>query len=231
MSKVRSLFFTILCLLLFATGGSAQILDDEETLPNNEIVTPSEQAEDDNEELFNEYFSDYSETERDITKVKTFGDAIDQIADLIPKEAITAEKKEESTEEDKPLPPIEGDLTIGITNGSFRISKNSLGQPACRFTVTMLSTLNRKIKTLSFNLVYPHRVFAFIFRDVAPEGYQIHPISTTGDICYNLMGAPDIDIHTCKIYGASGEECAARLKWDEKIKAPEGAKDPFQYFN
>ena len=193
------LFFVFCCIPL----GFAQILDDED-------------ASGEDEELFNEMFSDYSETEKDVTKVKNFGDIIDRASDVL-KQADTSLAEEDDDEE--PLAPIEGDLFIGVTKGSFKTFADIRGKTACSFNITLKSTLNYDIKTMGLYLVYPKRSFAFMFFDVKANSSQEKTIRTSGDICYNMAGAPDIDIHKCKIYGASNRECSNRIKWNENLSA------------
>ena len=215
-SSVSALFLA-LSFVLLPFVAVAQILDDDMPASSGNSSVSSEA--DNDEALFNELFSDYSETDRDITKIKDFNDALDQTANIIqnadPQIAQTPEVEKEK------LPPVEGDLLIGVTNGTFRITKNALGEPACSFSITLKSTLNRKIRTIALNLVYPYRTFAFIFTNIPENGSQEKFIRTSGDICYNLVGVPDIDINKCRIWATDSKECAARMKWDENLKVPE----------
>ena len=215
-SSVSALFLA-LSFVLLPFVAVAQILDDDMPASSGDSSVSSEADKD--EALFNELFSDYSETDRDITKIKDFNDALDQTANIIqnadPQIAQTPEVEKEK------LPPVEGDLLIGVTNGTFRITKNALGEPACSFSITVKSTLNRKIRTIALNLVYPYRTFAFIFTNIPENGSQEKFIRTSGDICYNLVGVPDIDINKCRIWATDSKECAARMKWDENLKVPE----------
>lgn len=215
-SSVSALFLA-LSFVLLPFVAVAQILDDDMPASSGNSSVSSEA--DNDEALFNELFSDYSETDRDITKIKDFNDALDQTANIIqnadPQIAQTPEVEKEK------LPPVEGDLLIGVTNGTFRITKNALGEPACSFSITLKSTLNRKIRTIALNLVYPYRTFAFIFTNIPEHGSQEKFIRTSGDICYNLVGVPDIDINKCRIWATDSKECAARMKWDENLKVPE----------
>lgn len=200
----RFLYVFLLCFGLVIPQGNAQILDDE--------------AADGDEELFNEMFSDYSETEKDVTKVEDFGDIVEKAGEVLKK--VETSKASSSQVMINDLPPIDGDLFIGISKGSFRTYSGYHGEPACSFGVTLNSTLNLDIQILGLYLTYPKRSFAFTFFDVKSNSGQEHTIRTSGDICYNLTGVPDIEIHKCKIYGASNKECSMRLKWDKDITAP-----------
>jgi len=223
-SSVSALFLA-LSFVLLPFVAVAQILDDDMPASSGNSSVSSEA--DNDEALFNELFSDYSETDRDITKIKDFNDALDQTANIIqnadPQIAQTPEVEKEK------LPPVEGDLLIGVTNGTFRITKNALGEPACSFSITLKSTLNRKIRTIALNLVYPYRTFAFIFTNIPENGSQEKFIRTSGDICYNLVGVPDIDINKCRIWATDSKECAARMKWDENLKVPENPDPQRKY--
>lgn len=223
-SSVSALFLA-LSFVLLPFVAVAQILDDDMPASSGNSSVSSEADKD--EALFNELFSDYSETDRDITKIKDFNDALDQTANIIqnadPQIAQTPEVEKEK------LPPVEGDLLIGVTNGTFRITKNALGEPACSFSITLKSTLNRKIRTIALNLVYPYRTFAFIFTNIPENGSQEKFIRTSGDICYNLVGVPDIDINKCRIWATDSKECAARMKWDENLKVPENPDPQRKY--
>jgi len=223
-SSVSALFLA-LSFVLLPFVAVAQILDDDMPASSGNSSVSSEA--DNDEALFNELFSDYSETDRDITKIKDFNDALDQTANIIqnadPQIAQTPKVEKEK------LPPVEGDLLIGVTNGTFRITKNALGEPACSFSITLKSTLNRKIRTIALNLVYPYRTFAFIFTNIPENGSQEKFIRTSGDICYNLVGVPDIDINKCRIWATDSKECAARMKWDENLKVPENPDPQRKY--
>lgn len=215
---MRVVFFSVLFafLLTFSPDVNAQVLDDEEyNLPQKTSLSsslPDENNED--EELFNELFSDYSESERDITKVKTFDDAISKAAEKLKNNKVT----ESDVYEEQTLPPLNGDMVIGITKNSFKIFRDISGRTKCTFSVTLKSTLNREIRLMGLNLIFPHRTFAYVFRRVPAEGSQKHRITTMGDICYNITDAPDINIHLCKIRGAMSSECAKRISWVSDIE-------------
>lgn len=206
--RILSITLSLLCMISFA---KAQILDDEDISSAQKPELADETAKD--EALFDELFSDYTPEERDITKIKTFGEAIDRISENIDKKP--TEKETKTPEEE--LPPIEGMLRIGITKNSFHIYQNAFNEPACDFTVTVKSSVNRYIKVMALNLIYSKSAFAFIFRDIKEGTSVTEPIRTMGDICYNLTGVPDIDINKCKILGAASKECAERIEWSNEL--------------
>ncbi|MBR2273783.1 MAG: hypothetical protein IJ864_02995 [Alphaproteobacteria bacterium] len=210
MNRFAFLLLVLICCVGLFRNSLAQVLDEDAALAEQEIRPD---ATDQDEALFNELFSDYSEEDRDVTKVKTFDDAMDVVADSIKRTGAmnSIERRNE------PLPPLEGELLVGVTKGSFHFAQNAFQQPSCSFTVTLKSKLNHHLRILALNLIYSQRTFAFIFRDVKPLGTDTHSIRTIGDICYNLTGAPDIDIHKCKIVGANDKECAERIRWQDAI--------------
>lgn len=205
MPAIKKLVLIVFCLISLTTIATAQILDDD--------YSTDETSKD--EALFDELFSDYSEEERDATKIKTFGDAMDRISKSIDKEKIEEEKPVLNQD----LPPLEGKIYIGITKNSFNIYQNAFNEPACDFTVTVKSELNRDINIMAINLIYTKNVFAFIFRNVKQGKSVTHSIRTMGDVCYNLSGVPDVDIHKCKIIGANSKECSERIEWSNNLTA------------
>lgn len=209
---------------------NAQVLDDEDV--NNDSAslpdeTKSSDETDADEAYFNELFSDYSETERDVTKIKTFDDAMDKASEFVK----IIEDVSNRPQTDEELPPLEGDILIGISRGSFDIYKNGLGKPECSFNVTVKSNLNRNIKTLGVNLLYPFARFAFIFRNIKPNGIQEQPMRTVGYACYQMSEVPDLDVNYCKIRTASARECIQRLKWVKNIEPPKAEEESIDNLN
>lgn len=205
MRKTVALFI-LAAFISFCYNAHAQILDDE--VDSTLSDTTSEDT------LFDEIFSDYSETERDITKVKTFDDALSRTADEIKKTDILNNDILVPQE----LPPLTGNMVIGLKKGSFTIFRDISGRTKCSFIVTLKSNLDREVRLLGLNLVFPHRTFAYVFRKIPANGSQDRKITTMGDICYNLVGVPDINIHSCKIRGVLGSECAQRITWTDSIE-------------
>jgi len=213
--------FVVIFFVLHIASVNAQILDDEDVNDIEDALSAlssdkSFDETDADEAYFNEIFSDYSETDRDITKIKTFDDAMDKTADLVK----ILEEVNKHPQKDEELPPLDGDLLIGISRGSFNIYKNSIGKPECSFRVTLKSNLNRNIKTLGVNLRYSFQSFAFIFRNISAYGSQEQTMRTVGFACYQMSDTPDLDVNFCKIRTASGRECIQRLKWVKNIDSP-----------
>lgn len=232
MKKIFGIFI-IFFAVLYVLPVSAQVLDDEDISDGSDEVLSSDETvgvggdsvsssgkdvsvdeTDADEAYFNELFSDYSETERDVTKIKTFDDAMDKASEFVK----IIEDASNHPKSDEELLPLEGDISIGISRGSFDIYKNNLGRPECSFNVTVKSNLNRDIKTLGVNLIYPFARFAFIFRNIKPNGMQEQPMRTIGYACYQMSEVPDLDVNYCKIRTASGRECIQRLKWVKNIE-------------
>lgn len=198
------LFFVVFSLSLSCfSSANAQLLDDEEN------------ASDGNDVLFEEIFSDFPETEKDITKVKTFDEAVDVISQKI--------QKNEPTEDFPSTAPadtsLEGKMFVGIQKNSFKIFRDMSGRSRCSFSVVLKSDLNKDIKTLALNLVYPRQVFAFVFKDVPTKQSQLRHITTGGNICYEMAGVtPDISIHKCKIRATLAADCINYIKWSDDLE-------------
>lgn len=220
MKRIALTFAFVSLFLLSHNSAFAQVLDDEdEVYSGNSNGELSFDETDKNEELFNEMFGEHLEKEKnELEKLNSFEDAAEQTAKIL-KESDALENT--GTGEDAPRIPLEGNMFIGVNNGSFKIFQTMSGRMNCSFSVTLKSNLNKDIRLLGLSLIYPQRGFAFVFRDVPANKSQVRYITTGGDICYNLAGVPDIDINLCKIKGAASKECALRLKWDEKMRKPE----------
>lgn len=203
----------------------AQVLDAEEAL---DAAAPapaglSFDETDKNEALFNEMFGDHPEIREDAENTGNFENTAQKAAERIKQTGATAP----SVSADGILKPLNGDMLIGVSKGSFKVFQDMTGRTNCTFGVTLKSNLDRELKTMGLQLVYPHRVFAFIFRNVAEKGSQERFITTTGDICYNLAGVPDIEVNLCRIKNAADNECAKRIKWSNDLESPDPSKNPY----
>lgn len=203
----------------------AQVLDAEEA-PDAAAPAPaglSFDETDKNEALFNEMFGDHPEIREDAENTGNFENTAQKAAERIKQTGATAP----SVSADGILKPLNGDMFIGVSKGSFKVFQDMTGRTNCTFGVTLKSNLDRELKTMGLQLVYPHRVFAFIFRNVAEKGSQERFITTTGDICYNLAGVPDIEVNLCRIKNAADNECAKRIKWSNDLESPDPSKNPY----
>lgn len=214
MKKILSLVTLFILATSFSNVIYAQILEDEDNSIFEQNQPTNKTVEDD--ALFDELFSDFPDTEKDITQVKTFDDVVSRAS-----AQVKTQNNDDSSSfvmSPQQLPPLTGDMYIGITKNSFKVFKDMAGRTKCKFSVTLKSNLDRSIKIMGLSLVYPKTSFAFIFKEVPANGKQVHYITTTDNICYTIAGVPDIDIHKCKIRGATGEECAQRLKWSDDME-------------
>ena len=125
------------------------------------------------------------------------------------------------------MPTLNGEIFIGISKGSFVLFQDVLGRTMCSFGVTVRSTLDKDIRMLALKLAFPLQDYAFIYRDIKANGVEEKFIRGIGDICYNLSEAPDIEINRCRIFGASEDECAKRIRWDDKMESPDLSKSPY----
>ena len=206
-------------LILFAlflsvsVSSYAQVLDDED-YPNASNLHKSIEED---EAFFNELFKEYSPDERDITQKAEFDDAISEAVDMVKSYSNYVSNQNSSKKKsDEQVSPLENDIYLSLVDGSFKIFKNISGRIQCRFSVKLKSEIDREINVIGLSLAYPKMSFAFIFRDVAPNGELVKSITTRGDICYDLSGAPDININKCKIKNTKSADCAAHIKWDNR---------------
>jgi hypothetical protein len=204
--------------LMLASPSWAQMLDDESVA--EETV--------EYDVLFNEM---YDEKEVEGVKIPT---SLDDLASSVSIK-VNSEKKEDKEEApQEELPPLDGEISIGLSKDSFVIFQDIIGRTTCSFGVTVRSSLNRDIKSLALRLVYPESqtthmpsAFAFIYRDIKAGGVDEKFITTHGDICYNISGVPNIDINRCRIFSSKEDECAKRIKWDAEIESPDLSKSPY----
>ncbi len=199
----------IVFLLCFALvfSASAQLLDDEEQRENTTL--------DASDELFEEMFSDFSETEKDITKVKTFDDAIDKISEELKKRELPAVEEPEVVK----ITPLQGIMYVGIQKNSFKIFQDMSGRTKCSFAVALKPDIDKDIKLLAFNLIYSKKVFSFIFKDANAKKTHVRRITTSGEICYSMAGiVPDIGVHICKIKGTLASDCIKHMKWSDDLE-------------
>lgn len=223
----KSYFQHLRSVLLFAPVQpiNAQVLDgetaQEASFPSSGGLSFDET--DKNEALFNEMFGDHPEIRENVENMGNFENTAQKAAEKIKQTGATAP----SAPADGILKPLNGDMLIGVSKGSFKVFQDMTGRTNCTFGVTLKSNLDRELKTMGLQLVYPHRVFAFIFRNVAEKGSQERFITTTGDICYNLAGVPDIEVNLCRIKNAADNECAKRIKWSNDLESPDPSKNPY----
>ncbi len=225
MKRVISSIYGLFLLFAPVQPINAQVLDgetaQEASFPSSGGLSFDET--DKNEALFNEMFGDHPEIREDVENTGNFENTVQKAAEKIKQTGAT----DPSAPADGILKPLSGDMLIGVSKGSFKVFQDMTGRTNCTFGVTLKSNLDRELKTMGLQLVYPHRVFAFIFRNVAEKGSQERFITTTGDICYNLAGVPDIEVNLCRIKNAADNECAKRIKWSNDLESPDPSKNPY----
>ncbi len=200
-----------------------QILDDDAIINNNATVAESTEVTETNEDdiLFDEMFSEYTDEEKDVTLEKSFNDIISQSSETFKNNDKLKNKKEDFT-------PLTGDLLVGVTKGSFKTFSDIGGRIACSFGVTLKSNVDKDIKTIGIQLLFSNRTFAFIFKNIAAGKTVEHFITTRGDICYNMAEIPNIEVNICKIVRTSNGECAKKLKYDSSLESPDPQKNPYK---
>lgn len=216
MNKVV-LYFAAILGLCVSLPLSAQVLDDD--FPVEENIVTVEDKDNEHEELFNEMFGEHID---ELPQSGKSNNVIDEIAKDVAVNIGPKELKSDKTFVDNTKPSaLNGELFIGVSQGSFKLFKDMMGRTKCSFGVTLKSTLNKDLRVLALRLVYKHGAYAFIFTKVKAGKSDEHFITTMGDICYNLEGIPDIEINRCRIIGAREDDCMQRLKWDDKILSPD----------
>ena len=210
-------WYLLIFTLLFSVSAPsfAQVFDDEDF---QETTSTNTLSSSDDEALFNELFEEYPADERDINTPVDFDDAIGKAAKIV--KSYSNRVNNGSTEVDTTVEefyPLDGDMYLSIVSGSFKIFKNIAGKMQCRFSVKLQSEIDKEINIVALSLAYPKRSFAFIFRRIPPKGEIIQSITTSGDICYNLNGAPDIHVNKCRIKNTSSQDCVSHIKWDDRV--------------
>ncbi len=201
--------FYLLCCV--CAPSYAQVLDDLETPKPS-----SHKTVEDSEELFNELFNEFPPDERDIGKPAEFDDAISEAADTIKSYSNYVTQSEVSEEKNTvEFSPLNSDIKLSFVKGNYKIFKNLAGRLQCRFSIKLKSEIDRDINVIGLSLAYPKMSFAFIFRNVPPNGELVKNITTGGDICYNLDVSPDIHVNKCKIKNTKSDDCVSHIKWDD----------------
>ncbi len=207
--------FILVLFLGISFPSFAQILDDDfrgapkiSQVPDNVDV---------NEEFFNELFEEHPIDERDASKPITFSDAIGKAAEIVKTYSSHVSLQKDVPEKvNIQYMPLDNDVYLSIVDGSFKIYKDIVGRMKCRFSVKLKSEVDREIKIIALSLVYPDLSFAFIFRDIPPMGELVQNMITSGKICYNLNGAPDIHVNKCEMKNTMSTECVSHIKWDNR---------------
>ncbi len=220
MKRIYTQLLVALCVVCFSYPVKAQILDEAPgdfvaPSPSMENSSSAVQTNNDSEELFNEMFSDHPISEREPDRVENFDSAVENTAQTLQE----SDALNTATRKRPVMEPITGDLKIGVVKGSFRVFQSYSGKTQCTFHVLLKSEINRDIKSMGVRLIYPHRAFAFVFRNVAANTSQERSITTSGNICYTFGGVPDMEVNLCRIVNTIDTECAKRLKWDNNMEA------------
>ena len=220
MKRIYTYLLVALCVVCLSYPVKAQILDEAPgdfvaPSPSMENSSSAVQTNNDSEELFNEMFSDHPISEREPDRVENFDSAVENTAQTLQE----SDALNTATRKRPVMEPITGDLKIGVVKGSFRVFQSYSGKTQCTFHVLLKSEINRDIKSMGVRLIYPHRAFAFVFRNVAANTSQERSITTSGNICYTFGGVPDMEVNLCRIVNTIDTECAKRLKWDNNMEA------------
>lgn len=144
----------------------AQVLDAEEA-PDAAAPAPaglSFDETDKNEALFNEMFGDHPEIREDAENTGNFENTAQKAAERIKQTGATAP----SVSADGILKPLNGDMLIGVSKGSFKVFQDMTGRTNCTFGVTLKSNLDRELKTMGRNWSI-RIVFSLLFSGTSPK--------------------------------------------------------------
>lgn len=215
------LYFAVILGLCVSLPLSAQVLDDD--FPAEENVVAVEDQDNEHEELFDEMFGGHVD---ELPQNGKSSNVIEEIAkNVVVKVGDKEFKSDKKVVDNTQSSALDGELFIGVSQGSFKLFKDMMGRTKCSFGVTLKSTLNKDLRMLALRLIFKHGAYAFIFTKLKAGKSDEHFITTMGDICYNLEGVPDIEINKCRIMGAREDDCMQRLKWDDKILSPNPSVD------
>ncbi|MBQ8751234.1 MAG: hypothetical protein IJZ30_06345 [Alphaproteobacteria bacterium] len=215
------LYFAVILGFSVSLPLSAQVLDDD--FPAEENVVAVEDQDNEHEELFDEMFGGHVD---ELPQNGKSSNVIEEIAkNVVVKVGDKEFKSDKKVVDNTQSSALDGELFIGVSQGSFKLFKDMMGRTKCSFGVTLKSTLNKDLRMLALRLIFKHGAYAFIFTKLKAGKSDEHFITTMGDICYNLEGVPDIEINKCRIMGAREDDCMQRLKWDDKILSPNPSVD------
>ena len=108
------------------------------------------------------------------------------------------------------------DELIFLFMRDFKIDGMISGIVNCDVTFVILSTLNRKLASISFTISWPGISTPVRYDNVNPNVETIFKYTLLGNGCYNMDKVPTIRIHTCRVKGLTQEQCKDRVKWITK---------------
>lgn len=115
-----------------------------------------------------------------------------------------------------------GRLTAAATSSiflyydNFSIRRGLMGDVSCDVRFYVMTTLDRKLSTLSVKLKWPKMETALNFMDVPPNVETYFDYTLVGDGCYSMDKTPNVIVNRCRVTKMSQEECAAKIKWLKK---------------
>lgn len=106
--------------------------------------------------------------------------------------------------------------SIFLYYDNFSVRRGLMGDVSCDVRFYVITTLDRKLSTLSVKLKWPKMETALNFMDVAPNVDTYFDYTLVGEGCYSMDKVPNIIVNRCRVAKMSQEECAAKIKWIKK---------------
>lgn len=105
---------------------------------------------------------------------------------------------------------------IFIYYDNFSVNKSMMGDVRCNVRFVVMTTLDRKLNSLSVRLKWPDMETPLNFQNVPPnvDAYQVYTL--IGDGCYSMDKIPNIIVNRCRVAGLSSQSCTDKIRWLRK---------------
>lgn len=107
--------------------------------------------------------------------------------------------------------------SIFLFYDNFSVRRGLSGDVTCSMRFIVMTTLDRKLNSLSVKLKWPNMETALNFNDVAPNIENYFDYTLVGDGCYSMDKIPNVIVNRCRVARMSQEECAGKIKWLQKF--------------
>ncbi|MDD4556861.1 MAG: hypothetical protein PHE89_06015 [Alphaproteobacteria bacterium] len=108
------------------------------------------------------------------------------------------------------------DSFIFVYYSNFNIRTTMSGSVACDVRFIVLSTLDRRINSLSFRLKWPKMDTALNYEGITPNTETYYDYTLLGEGCYSMDSTPNIIVNRCRVKNMTSQECASKIKWLRK---------------
>ena len=99
---------------------------------------------------------------------------------------------------------------------NFSVNKTLGGMVRCNVRFIVMTTLQKKLNTLSVKLKWPDMQTALNFSDVEPNVENYFEYTLVGSGCYSMDKIPNIIVNRCRVSQMTQEQCAAKILWLKK---------------